>query len=77
MNTKGGWIYPPHEPPNTQRTANAVQFENMKSPSGDIIFIASLEMFHESSSSDDDHEVKAWWEMCLETYTYTEAYMDL
>ena len=49
----------------------------MKSPFGDIILIAASEMFHESSSSDDDREVKAWWEMWLETHTYTEAYMDL
>lgn len=64
-----------HQTPNNP--ANAVQFENMKSPSGDIIFIAASEIFHESSSSDDEHKVKAWWEMCLETYTYIEAYMDL
>jgi hypothetical protein len=34
-------------------------------------------MFHESSSSDDHHDVKAWWEMWFETSTYIKAYTDL
>lgn len=64
-----------HQTPNNQQ----MQFnsKNMKSPSGDVTFIAPSEMFHESSSSDDDHRVKAWREMWLETYTYMEACVDL
>lgn len=78
MNTKGGGFYPPHEPPKHPTSSKCSSIQKIWNPlSDDVTFIAASEMFHESSSSDDDHRVKAWREMWLETYTYMEACVDL
>jgi hypothetical protein len=58
MNPTGAGFHPLLQPPNIQQPANSVQFENVKFSPGNVTFIAASKMFHESSGSDDDHEVK-------------------
>jgi hypothetical protein len=68
MNTVEGGFPHPTQHPKTRQPVNAVQFENVKflppSPHPSATsFIAASEMFHESSSFDDDRAVKASWQM--------------